>query len=185
MDDVLAQVVAAMIFQGPSSPWGRAPSSGRIDIGNRHADIAIDRESARLDINKAPLADIDDLLHDKGFPPEQRAALLARVGEARATHRLIGTFADVLALGQDAMPAANRACLPALLSPFGGMQVGQSPLSADFAGSPPVRSGDTIRVAIDANGRRRVAVLRMIGSRAEPYSVLDWYDDLCRQGRTA
>jgi hypothetical protein len=158
---------------------------GHIDVGADSAEVRVEREAMRLDVNKAALTDIDGLLHDKGIQPDQRAAILARIGEARAARRLIGTFADVAALGHGILDAGKEQCLPAILSPFGDLRVSVQTGNNDVQGASPVRVGETLRVTIAQGARRQAAVIRVVGTRDEPYSVLDWYDDVCAGGSVA
>ncbi len=181
LDDALARLVASMLFQGPAGSWGHIPAKGVLDLDQGHADVAIEREDKRLDVNKAALGDIDRALQDKGFSADARNQIAARLATARAAHRLIGTFADVQSAGSGILPPDRAACLNVVLSPFGGLQIGPSTIGDTV----PVRVGDTLRVTIGQGAQTRIAVIRLQGMRDDPYSVLDWYDGTCPQAVAA
>jgi len=178
MDDIVAQVMAAALFEGPRSPWGRVPAHGQLSLPQGPIAIAIDNEATRLDVNKAQLAQIDGQLHDRGMPGDQRAAILTRIAQARAAHRLIGTFADLVALGRGILPPARQICLATFLSPFSNAQDIAS-TGSDLMGQGPIRAGDTLRISVGAEDAQRTATIRLTGLAAEPYSVLDWYEGSC------
>jgi hypothetical protein len=58
-------------------------------------------------------------------------------------------------------------------------------IADDASRSTAIRAGDTLRVRIGNGPQSRIAVMRFLGTRDEPYSFLDWYDAGCPTGAIA
>jgi hypothetical protein len=180
-DDALATIVADILFAGPASNWSHLPATGTLVIDGKPVAISISREQHLPDVNKADLALIDDDLHDRGYAPEQRATILARIEDARGAKRMIGSFAGVAALGVGVVPTGSETCLAAVLSPFGGTDARAT--SGAFAASQDsggLHAGDVLRIQLGDDGQRRNYALRITATADQPYGLLDWYDDGCR-----
>jgi hypothetical protein len=185
-DDALATIAADILFAGPASRWSRLPATGTLQIGGQPLAISISREQRLPDVNKADLALIDDDLHDRGYLPEQRATILARIEDARGAKRMIGSFAGIAALAAGVVPPGSETCLAAVLSPFGG--TGDRTTSGSFAASQDssgLHAGDVLRVRLGEAGRQRIHALRITAAADQPYGLLDWYDDACRTAPSA
>lgn len=156
--------------------------SASVEVGATPVSLNLSWESARMDVNRAPLEEIEDALATADLEMSFRTAILANVRAAQADGVPISLLDDL------DLPNGALACAHQHLTTFGGQTETRQVESAQPTAVGRPAAGAKLRIdAWPANGGLgRTAVILMTGDADDPYLVLDWREyrgdggDACR-----
>lgn len=84
LDSALETALADMLFYGQASVIARSGGAGRYSVDGQEVTVRASAESARVDINEAPLPTIEATLTQSGVSPDRRASILDMLTVMRA-----------------------------------------------------------------------------------------------------
>lgn len=142
-----------------------------VEILGQTVRFRIAWETNKLDINRADASAVERRLQAAGVSSDLRAAVTARISEARASGKPISL------LGNIAPQPTAEDCLASLLTVFGGVadHDPENPGDAGPIGRPAVGSKIALDVAVAGEEAQGLSVVVLLtGDAAAPWQVMDW-----------